>query len=86
MSQVLDYSPADLSLAETFVDRRGLAPISGRPARERRQFADSHDGLSPAAKELADAIDQYKLRHRRRFITYQEMLDVLVTLGYQKTN
>lgn len=86
MSQVLDYAPTDLSLVDTFVDRRGPAPLTGRPTRERRQFADSHDGLSSAAKELADAIDQYKLRHRRRFITYQEMLDVLVTLGYQKSN
>jgi hypothetical protein len=33
---------------------------------------------------LALAIDEYKLHHRRRFITYQEMLDVVEALGYHK--
>ena len=31
------------------------------------------------------AIDQYKLLHRRRFITYEEMLSVFQSLGYEKT-
>ena len=66
-----------------FVDRRGL-PV-GAPVRyERRQFANSHDSLHPAVAELARAIDEYKLRHRRRFITYEEMYDVISSLGYQK--
>ena len=51
---------------------------------ERRQFANSHEELSPDAKELALAIDGYKLRHRRRFITYEEMLAVIKGLGYQR--
>lgn len=67
-----------------FVDRRSHDPFVKTPARERRQFTNSHDELSPAAKELADAIDQYKLHHRRRFITFEEMLHVVTSLGYHK--
>lgn len=66
-----------------FVERR---TINGRvpPECERRQFADSHESLSPEARELAQAIDSYKLQHRRRFITYEEMLAVIKSLGYHK--
>jgi hypothetical protein len=31
------------------------------------------------------AIDQYKLRHRRRFITFEELYDVIAGLGYHKS-
>ena len=44
----------------------------------------SYEELSPPARELARAIDQYKLHHRRRFITYEEMLTVIQSLGYRK--
>ncbi len=54
--------------------------------RERRQFADSREELSPEARALADAIDSYKLAHRRRFITFEEMLAVIKSLGYVKQN
>jgi hypothetical protein len=67
-----------------FVDRRSYDPGVGRPAQERRQFANSHEDLSPDACELAAAIDEYKLVHRRRFITYEEMLGVVKSLGYRK--
>lgn len=67
-----------------FVDRRSTQSGSKSPASERRQFANSHEGLSPEARELALAIDHYKLAHRRRFITYEEMLFVVKSLGYQK--
>ncbi len=78
MVETLETSP------ETFVDRRTY-DISGRsPVFERRQFTNSHEGLSPEALELARAIDGYKLRHRRRFITYEEMLAVIKMLGYHK--
>ena len=66
-----------------FVDRRN-SDAGSPPACERRQFTNSHEGLSPEAGELAQAIDGYKLRHRRRFITYEEMLAVIKSLGYQK--
>ena len=77
MSQMLD-SP------ETFTERRSYDPGIGRPLRERRQFANSHEDLSAEACQLAQAIDGYKLLHRRRFITYEEMLTVIKSLGYQK--
>jgi hypothetical protein len=68
----------------TFVDRRSYDPGVGRPAVERRQFSDSYVELSADARELAVAIDEYKLVHRRRFITYEEMLSVVKSLGYRK--
>lgn len=67
-----------------FIDRRSSDPGLGRPDKERRQFTNSHEELSPEATELALAIDEYKLVHRRRFITYEEMLAVVKSLGYHK--
>ncbi|MDC0936187.1 hypothetical protein OAS39_07855 [Pirellulales bacterium] len=68
---------------EAFVDRR-QAPVNSLNHRERRQFSNSHDDLSPDAAELACAIDQYKLQHRRRFINFEEMLSIVKGLGYQR--
>jgi hypothetical protein len=67
-----------------FVDRRrgDIGPVP--PGGERRQFTNSYEELSPNARELALAIDQYKLHHRRRFITYEEMMHVIEILGYHK--
>ena len=70
------------SADSSFVERR-TASVD-RSGFERRQFTNSHADLSPEAAELAGAIDQYKLRHRRRFITYEEMLHVVKDLGYSK--
>lgn len=67
-----------------FVDRRSAPPAADAPGQERRQFTNSHEELSPEAAELARAIDEYKLLHRRRFITYEEMLSVVKSLGYSK--
>jgi hypothetical protein len=69
---------------ETFIDRRLGESSDAAPGRERRQFANSHDELSPDAAELANAIDGYKLQHRRRFITFEEMLAVIKSLGYER--
>ncbi|HRX79709.1 MAG TPA: hypothetical protein P5307_11645 [Pirellulaceae bacterium] len=69
---------------DQFVDRRNYDVGQDVPVRERRQFSNSHDGLTPNARELAVAIDEYKLRHRRRFITFEEMLSVIESLGYAK--
>ncbi len=69
----------------TFVDRRDYDAATAMPGGgERRQFSNSHDGLSPEARDLAVSIDEYKVRHRRRFITYEEMLAVITSLGYHK--
>jgi len=78
VSQELETSPA------TFVDRRSYDVSDRNPTVERRQFTNSHEGLSPEALDLAQAIDAYKLHHRRRFITYEEMLSVIKSLGYQR--
>ncbi|MCE5266277.1 MAG: hypothetical protein LLG00_00120 [Planctomycetaceae bacterium] len=67
-----------------FMDRRNPAAVERMPICERRQFGNSHEGLSPEATELAQAIDQYKLVHRRRFITFEEMLAVVKSLGYSR--
>ena len=69
---------------EPFVDRRGLSGQAGPPGHERRQFSNTYDDLSPEARELGQAIDSYKMMHRRRFITYEEMLSVMKSLGYNK--
>jgi hypothetical protein len=67
-----------------FVDRRSSAVPEKAPVCERRQFANSYGELSEEAAELAQAIDQYKLCHRRRFITFEEMLAVVKSLGYHR--
>ncbi|MBI1311045.1 hypothetical protein GC176_07030 [bacterium] len=71
----------------TFEDRRQRSDNSrpdGLP--ERRQFQDARNYRNPDAAELANAVDSYKLTHRRRFITYEELHDVITGLGYTKTN
>ena len=68
----------------TFIDRRSHSG-DGRPdGAERRQFTDARDSFRPEVNELAEAIDQYKLCHRRRFITFDELYNVIVSLGYHK--
>jgi hypothetical protein len=82
MAQNVDLQQPDVTAGE-FVDRRrseGTAP----PGRERRQFGNTYEEFSPEVRELALAIDQYKLRHHRRFITYDELLAVIQSLGYHK--
>ena len=78
MSMVVDLP------ATPFIDRRTGEASRAGAQRERRQFTNSHDMLSPEAQELARAIDEYKLVHRRRFITYEEMLAVVKSLGYSR--
>lgn len=67
-----------------FVDRRQVASAARDGGPERRQFSNTHSSLRPEVTELAEAIDQYKLRHRRRFITFEELYDVMAGLGYHK--
>ena len=68
----------------SFVDRRNSVGNATSVDRERRQFANSHEHLSPDAAELAQSIDRYKLQHRRRFIDFEEMLSIIKQLGYSK--
>ena len=72
------------SAPEGFVERRQANRGATSDGRERRQFGNSHTGLSPDARQLAEAIDSYKLQNRRRFITFEEMLTVIHSLGYRK--
>lgn len=76
MQQITEQNP-------NFTDRRESS--QGEYAEgERRQFASSHQTFRPEVLELAEAVDQYKLRHRRRFITFEELYDVMADLGYRK--
>jgi hypothetical protein len=78
METVLEQNP------RTFVDRR-ISPIGERPhGVERRQFTSSVNELRPEVAELAQAVDRYKLLHRRRFITFEELHSVITQLGYHK--
>lgn len=78
MSSILVPTPTP------FVDRRDSSNQGTTPGFERRQFANSYSELSPNARELGVAVDQYKLLHRRRFIGYEELLAVIQGLGYRK--
>ena len=64
-------------------DRRSAnrGPTGGA---DRRQFGASHDTGRPEVDELAAAVDLYKLENRRRFITYAELYDVMIGLGYER--
>ncbi len=74
---------AQNSKAVPFVERRrNDGPAPGGV--ERRQFAGSREHLSPEARELAEAIDAYKLQHGRRYITIEEVLEVIKSLGYHR--
>ena len=68
---------------QTFVDRR--LDSASSPQIERRQFGNSYEELTPEARELGLAVDRYKLMNRRRYVSYEELLDVIHNLGYVKT-
>ncbi|MCX7411387.1 MAG: hypothetical protein NTZ32_25195 [Planctomycetales bacterium] len=71
--------------SRTFVDRRAVADGGRDGGPERRQFTASASLTRPEVAELSEAVDQYKLRHRRRFITFEELFDVMAELGYHKS-
>ena len=81
-------NPSSLEQSQTppqFVDRRDPNRQRQSNGLERRQFSNRFDNLSDDAAELGNAIDQYKLLHRRRYINYEEMLQVIKSLGYKKS-
>lgn len=67
-----------------FTERRqrdaGAAPTGS----ERRQFRDGDRSARPEVSELANAVDDYKVAHHRRFITFEELFDVMTSIGYHK--
>ncbi|MFO0974999.1 MAG: hypothetical protein U0996_01305 [Planctomycetaceae bacterium] len=70
--------------AGNFVERRQRGDTPGNPGVERRQFRDGDRSARPEVAELANAIDDYKINHRRRFITFEELFDVIASLGYHR--
>ncbi len=66
-----------------FVERRKPTTLP-EPGRERRQFKDGNRSERPEVAEFAEAVDLYKVTHRRRFITFEELYDVMTSLGYHK--
>lgn len=78
----LIFSARDPAEEARFAERRRAE--AGAPGVERRQFSDSRQTSRPEIDELARAIDQYKLLHRRRFITFEELYDVMMSLGYHR--
>lgn len=68
---------------KSFIDRRQNSQ-QANSQNERRQFGNSHRDLSDEGRELAVAIDRYKIDHHRRYLTCDEMLGVLRELGYHK--
>jgi hypothetical protein len=67
-----------------FVDRRKRGADSDKAGFERRQFRDGNRSARPEVAEFADAIDEYKITHRRRFVTFEELFDVMSSLGYHR--
>ena len=65
-----------------FVDRRSSQ--GNAPGVERRQFRDGNRSSRPEVAEFAAAIDEYKIENRRRFITFEELFDVMKSLGYHR--
>lgn len=67
-----------------FIERRAQSEGRRPDGPERRQFRDGQCATRPEVVELSEAVDQYKLMHRRRFITFDELYDVMASLGYHK--
>ncbi|MFN9720905.1 MAG: hypothetical protein ACK58L_19590 [Planctomycetota bacterium] len=67
-----------------FVERRQRDAGASPAGSERRQFRDGNRSSRPEVAELANAIDDYKIAHRRRFITFEELFDVMTSLGYHR--
>ena len=67
-----------------FAERRMNGTHERPDGLDRRQFSNSHSSMRTEVAELADAVDQYKLHHRRRFITFEELFNVIEQLGYHK--
>jgi hypothetical protein len=67
-----------------FVERRKRDADTTPVGPERRQFRDGDRSARPEVAELANAVDDYKISRHRRFITFEELFDVMASLGYHK--
>lgn len=76
--------PSIIEQPETlFVERRQHAGSVNQITPERRQFRDDRS-VRPEVAEFATAVDDYKIARHRRFTTFEELFDVMVSLGYHK--
>ncbi len=76
--------PTSAPTTPGFIDRRRQAGAASLPGVERRQFRDGSHSGRPEVAELAAAVDDYKIAHRRRFITFEELFDLMTSLGYHR--
>lgn len=79
--------PAENSAAaasNSFSDRRAPRTENRVGGPERRQFTTTPSSMRPEVAEFAEAVDRYKMEHRRRFITFEELFNVMTSLGYHK--
>lgn len=76
--------PAIEQTGSVFVDRRQHGTCTATSGSERRQFRDGDRSARPEVAELANAVDDYKIARHRRFISFEELFDVMVSLGYHK--
>ena len=67
-----------------FVERRQCDVGTTPSVAERRQFRDGDRSARPEVAEFANAVDDYKIARHRRFITFEELFDVMASLGYHK--
>ena len=85
---MIQQMPQQLMTDPGFIDRRNgdrdTAGCGAASIGERRQFRDGQRHARPDVAELAVAVDDYKISHYRRFITFEELLDVMLSLGYHK--
>ena len=72
------------ALAAPFVDRRNYEAAPARMQAASGGNSPTATTTSRPTRELAVAIDRYKLLHRRRYITYEEIMGVVKQLGYEK--
>ncbi|MBL8889471.1 MAG: hypothetical protein JNL67_05800 [Planctomycetaceae bacterium] len=76
---------SEFEASDRFSNRRQRSR-SSQDGLERRQFGSNYSELSPAGAELGRAIDSYKVANHRRYVTYDEILKVLMGLGYHRSN
>jgi len=55
-----------------------------RPEKKLEKCGSFRESALQEAAEIADALDRYKLIHRRRFISFEEMIEILRSLGYRR--
>lgn len=88
MNQTMNQTMNQPSVIEppgsVFTERRQRDAGAPLGASERRQFRDGDRSARPEVAELANAVDDHKIAHHRRFITFEELFDVMASLGYHK--